>query len=178
MNRAPSPVDSSPIHTRRLEQSLSCLAPGVVGAALLSVQLRIPGTVRRPLGEVEGRCGEVGNNFALQGLLHPSTSPSSSAKPCQANAVSSPQPQKVPKNEAQKRAGATQYKTGRSRPSGRTLRCGGRQGSRCARPLRGAHTTRVLDRHPRCGSWSIMRSRSASRFARRTAERERILHHG
>jgi hypothetical protein len=33
------------------------------------------------------------------------------------------------------------------------------------RPLRGAHRTRVLDRHPRCGCWLIMRSISASQFS-------------
>ena len=33
------------------------------------------------------------------------------------------------------------------------------------RPLRGAHRTRVLDRHPRCGCWPIMRSISASQFS-------------
>ncbi len=43
------------------------------------------------------------------------------------------------------------------------------------RPLRGAHRTRVLDRHPRCGCWSIMRSISASLFSNenRRAKKER-----
>jgi hypothetical protein len=57
------------------------------------------------LGEVETRRGEGGNNFILHRFLDRSTSPSSSAKPKQANPVSSPQPQKAPKNEALKRAG-------------------------------------------------------------------------
>ena len=37
-------------------------------------------------------------------------------------------------------------------------------------PLRGAHRTRVPDRHPRCGCWPIMRSISASPFSERTGE--------
>ena len=43
------------------------------------------------------------------------------------------------------------------------------------RPLRGAHRTRVLDRHPHCGYWSIMRSISASQFSdeNRRAKKER-----
>jgi len=43
------------------------------------------------------------------------------------------------------------------------------------RPLRGAHRTRVLDRHPRCGCWTIMRSISASQFSNenRRAKKER-----
>lgn len=37
MSRPPSPTNLPPIHARRLEQSLTCLAPGVSGAALLPV---------------------------------------------------------------------------------------------------------------------------------------------
>ena len=41
MNRPPLPADNSPMHAHRLEQSLTCLAPGVSGAALLPVHPRI-----------------------------------------------------------------------------------------------------------------------------------------
>jgi hypothetical protein len=41
------------------------------------------------------------------------------------------------------------------------------------RPLRGAHRTRVLDSHPRCGCWLVRRSIYASPFSKRTGERRK-----
>ncbi len=46
------------------------------------------------------------------------------------------------------------------------------------RPLRGAHRTRVLDGHPRCGCLLIGRSISASPFFRRTGERRKERSNG
>ncbi len=93
MNGPPFPADRPTAHPHRLEQSLTRLAPAVSGAAPHPVLLRIRHTELGSLGEVETRCGEGGNNFILHSFLHRSTSPSSSAKPMQANTVSSPQPQ-------------------------------------------------------------------------------------
>jgi hypothetical protein len=103
----PFPAYRPTAHPHRLEQSLTSPAPAVSGAALHPVLPRIRRGELRSLGEVETCRGEGGNNFTLHSFLHRSASPSSSAKPRQANAVSSPQPQKTPKNEALKRAGAT-----------------------------------------------------------------------
>ena len=113
MNGPPFPADRPTVHSHRLEQSLTRLAPAVSGAALHPVLPRNLHGKLRSLGEVETRRGEGGNNFILHSFLHRSTSPSSSAKPMQANTVSSPQPQKAPKNEALKRAGATPLCFGR-----------------------------------------------------------------